>query len=133
MSVVLTPDELRRVMGRVSRSHAEKDFQASIVTMARLLGYMAYHTYNSQRSVPGFPDLVLVGHQRTLFSELKTTLKPTPEQAEWLDALSRAGQETYCWYPRHFDRIHELLHPGWSMPEDANPADYGVWQCRTNV
>jgi hypothetical protein len=38
----------------------EADFQATIVETARTLGWLIYHTHDSRRSSPGFPDLVLV-------------------------------------------------------------------------
>ena len=42
-----------------------------VVDLARTLGWRVYHTYDSRRSQPGFPDLVLV-RERILFLELKS-------------------------------------------------------------
>ena len=38
----------------------ESDFQRAVIEMARLHGWLVYHTHDSRRSAPGFPDLVLV-------------------------------------------------------------------------
>lgn len=38
----------------------ERDFQAAVMELARLLGWRVYHTWDSRKSEPGFPDLVLV-------------------------------------------------------------------------
>ena len=53
----------------------ERQFQRQVLDLARLCGYRAYHTHDSRRSQPGFPDIVLVNPERrhTLFVELKTS------------------------------------------------------------
>lgn len=86
---------------------------------ASLQGWLVYHTHDSRRSEPGFPDIVLVQPAemqtvqtyggpvqivgipgRVLFRELKTQKgKVTPEQARWLDALQRAGADVKVWRP----------------------------------
>lgn len=80
---------------------SERHLQEAVVELARLLGWMVYHPYNSQRSTPGFPDLTMV-HPRTgglLFAELKTTTgKVTPDQDEWLRALALRGV-AFVWRP----------------------------------
>lgn len=77
----------------------EKQLQAAIVKTARLLGWRVYHTYDSRRSEPGFPDLSMVKGDRLVFAELKTEKgKVSDAQAEWLDALWQTS-ETYVWRP----------------------------------
>ncbi len=44
----------------VSEKLYEKPFQAQVVELARLSGWLTYHTHDSRRSQSGFPDLVLV-------------------------------------------------------------------------
>ena len=99
----------------------EKQFQAQVVGLAKQLGWMAYHTYDSRRSEPGYPDLTLVHPQHGLiFAELKTEKgRVSPEQREWLEVLSAVAFpypliSVYTWRPRHWaDRtIHEALNPG---------------------
>ena len=50
----------------------EAEMQASILSAARGFNWLAYATYRSTRSEPGFPDLVLVRPPRVIFAELKT-------------------------------------------------------------
>ena len=81
----------------------ERDLQAAIVELARTIGWMVYHPYDSRRSTPGYPDLTMV-HPRTgaiLFAELKTeTGKVTDEQDQWLRALAVRGL-AFVWRPEH--------------------------------
>lgn len=93
---------------RVS-SMREEDLQSSVIEMAKHRGWKFYHPYDSRRSVAGWPDLVLVRGDRTLFRELKREKGyPTPDQREWLAALEQAGNDVGVWKPRHwFDRTIE--------------------------
>ncbi len=78
----------------------ERQLQAAIVDTARLLGWRAYHTHDSRRSEPGYPDLTLVRGRRLIFAELKTAKgRVAPGQQTWLDELSNARAETYLWRP----------------------------------
>jgi hypothetical protein len=71
----------------------EKQFQTAVVDMARWLGWSVYHTHDSRRSEPGFPDLVLVS-DRVIFAELKTTTGVlAPAQRRWLERLAEAFAE----------------------------------------
>ena len=68
----------------------EAELQSAVVEAAELGGWLRYHTHDSRRSEPGFPDLALV-HPRTgrlLFVELKSAKgRLRPEQRRWLEAL----------------------------------------------
>lgn len=74
---------------------------------AALHGVAAYHTHDSRRSNPGWPDVVLVGARGAIFRELKTAKgKTTPMQDYWLEALVEAGQDAAVWRPADWpDRI----------------------------
>lgn len=66
----------------------EKRWQAQVVALLRHAGWWTYHTFDSRRSDPGFPDIVAIRDNRMLAIELKTVRgKPTSEQLAWLDAL----------------------------------------------
>lgn len=94
---------------------SEADFQAQVVKFARLTGWLCYHTYDSRRSEPGFPDLVLTNAERdtTLFAELKADGgKVTAAQRKWLRALRATGQIACVWRPHMLDEIVAWLgHP----------------------
>jgi hypothetical protein len=63
------------------------------------LGIRWYHAHDSRRSIPGWPDLVLVGNS-IIFRELKSaagTLRP--EQHDWRDVLCAAGADWAIWRP----------------------------------
>lgn len=94
----------------------EAEFQAAVIQAARFLGWLVYHTHDSRRSEPGFPDLVLVrrADARVVFAELKTTSGVSSEQRKWLDALGAAahhgeGIEVYVWRPDDWPKIEKVL------------------------
>lgn len=82
---------------------SERAFQQGVLKLARFHGFaLAYHTHDSRRSAPGFPDLVLVNPRtgRVLWRELKTNKgRVSPEQRAWLDGLASAGQDAGVWRP----------------------------------
>lgn len=97
---------------------SEKQFMAQVVQLAKMLGWRVYHTHDSRRSEPGFPDLVMVRviygdvatAGRTIFAELKAEKgRLTAEQAEWYLALKHSGDEVYVWRPSDFDEIQRTL------------------------
>ena len=82
----------------------EAEFQAAVIEVAELCGWMVFHAYDSRRSAgPGFPDLVLARRGRVVFAELKSARgRVMPAQERWLDALApRKGQaaahEVFVW------------------------------------
>ena len=44
-------------MMKISSLLNEKKFQSQVVRIAKVFGWLCYHTYDSRRSEPGFPDL----------------------------------------------------------------------------
>lgn len=90
----------------------EREFMAQVVKLARLCGWLVYHTHDSRRSERGFPDLVLAHPRRRLvwFVELKTDRGDyRPGQREWLEALRQAGAFAQVWRPRDWDSIESML------------------------
>lgn len=87
----------------------EREWQSQVVKAARLLGWTTYHTHDSRRSEPGWPDLALV-RDRLVMAELKTdTGRLSAAQERWLDLLTGAGIEAYVWRPRDIDQVLAVL------------------------
>ena len=88
------------------QKQSEAEFQSQVRALCRFYGLTVYHTHNSQRSDPGFPDLVIVGRRGVLFRELKTeTGRVKPMQRHWIDVLRLAGQDADVWRPSDLERI----------------------------
>ena len=69
---------------------SEADWQTQIVNAARQAGWLTWHAYDSRRSYPGFPDLIMVRGPMLIALELKTEAgKVTVQQQEWIDALQK--------------------------------------------
>lgn len=86
----------------------EAQLLAAVRQLARLRGWRCYHTHDSRRSEPGFPDLVLVhaGHRRLVFAELKTeTGRLSAEQRAWLADLDAVGAEAHVWRPADLPHV----------------------------
>lgn len=89
---------------------SEAAFQNKVLALCRWLKLRTYHTYDSRRSAPGFPDLVIVGKAGIIFAELKTTRgKVTIYQQAWWDDLTKAGAEAYIWRPEDWPQIQDVL------------------------
>lgn len=99
-SFTMTAAELRE---REILAWTERKFQDVVLEAARAAGFtLVYHTHDSRRSQPGFPDLVLVSPRagRVLFRELKSTKgRVSPAQQKWGDGLIAAGADFAFWYP----------------------------------
>jgi hypothetical protein len=89
----------------------EKQFMQRIVSFARARGWLVFHTYDSRRSAPGFPDLVLVRRGRLIMAEIKTqTGRLTRAQQEWLQALGECSNvEAMIWRPSDWIQIQKVL------------------------
>ena len=90
---------------------SESRFQSNVIALAKLCGWRHYHTWNSRRSEPGFPDLCMVRGERLVFAELKRAgEKPTAEQEAWLGELRRVpGVEALLWRPEDWPAIEKTL------------------------
>ena len=114
----LTPGKPKR---RRKADYREKDFTSDVIQLAMLLGWWPAHFRPAmlrdgrwvtavQGRGKGFPDLVMVRAQRTLYAELKMDrTRPTPEQSDWLDRLRTAGNEVYLWRPQDWREIEVTL------------------------
>lgn len=88
----------------------EEEFRVSVKELAASLGWLTYHTNNSRKSDPGFPDVVFV-RERVFYAELKSQSgkKPTPDQRKWAKALKDAGAEYYLWRPADWEEAVRVL------------------------
>lgn len=95
---------------------------AQIIQLARLYGWRVAHFRPAwskdgkrcmtavQADGKGFPDLVLVKRCRLLFAEVKVKSRLSPEQQEWIDALTNCMRcEMYVWKPENWNEIQEIL------------------------
>ena len=90
----LTP---RQVQDRLV---TEKQLQDCVIGLARTLGYLAHHEYDSRRSEPGYPDVTIVGYGLFMMPELKTQLgRVRLAQRKWIAALHEAGIDAPVWRP----------------------------------
>lgn len=110
-----------RPRGRAVRADSEDAFQRQVLGLARYYGWRPYHTHDSRRSHPGFPDLVLVKPPRLVFAELKAERgRLRPEQAEWLEDLRAvAAVEVYLWRPSDLQAIAGILSPDGQADDNA--------------
>lgn len=92
------------------RPHMREDqFQEKVLDLCKWLGLKAYHTYDSRRCEPGFPDLVIVGKHGMVFAELKsTTGKVSLAQQEWLEAISHHARAV-VWRPEDWPNVQAHL------------------------
>ena len=104
----------------------EKQFQGQVLDLARLLGWRAFHVFDSRRSAAGVPDLVMVRNGRLIFAELKAAAgKVSAEQFAWMEALQEV--EDAC-EPNRTERAYgtpnhvqyHIWRPGdWAEIEEA--------------
>lgn len=84
----------------VRRRLTGTQIQDGLIDAARRLGFLVFHDPNSQRTEPGFPDLVIAGYSQLYAFECKSpgeALRPAtvarrtgrvlPGQADWLAAF----------------------------------------------
>jgi hypothetical protein len=87
----------------------EREWQSQVTEAARTLGWRVYHTHDSRRSEPGWPDLALV-RDRLIMAELKTEAGRLSEsQRTWIDSLANAGVEVYVWRPSDVNHVLRTL------------------------
>lgn len=76
----------------------ERQLLEAVRDLAKRFGWLTYHTHRSDRSEPGFPDLVLCHRERAwlVFAELKVNKRAlTKAQWAWLGALQQLNRISY--------------------------------------
>ena len=88
----------------------EKQWMELVIRLATYCRWQTMHVYDSRRSEPGWPDLVLCRAPELIFAELKTDQgRVTAAQQDWLDRLAACGQEVHVWRPRDFHAVQKRL------------------------
>ena len=92
----------------------ESSLQEQILELAELCGWtLRYHTWNSQHSAAGYPDLTLCrpSDGRLLIAELKRDGKgPTTDQRAWLEGLQTVRHfDVKLWRPADWPEIEKVL------------------------
>ena len=107
-----TPAGLQQIAARMSEDRGPDSLDAYVRKVIKDLGLVGFHVEKSldvdkgrkNVSVKGWPDWTIRGPRGVLFRELKQQGKnPTPEQQEWLDALTADGSDAGVWRP--MDRL----------------------------
>jgi|TARA_R110002020_G_scaffold98571_11_gene234509 hypothetical protein len=96
----------------------ERDIQESIRAAAKDFGWSSlnggffYHTWNSQKSEKGFPDIFMSNGSDLIVAEVKRN-KPhgvlTPEQYNILNILSKHIALTFLWREDDLQEAYEVL------------------------
>lgn len=91
---------------------SERDWQQQVLDLLEYHQWISYHTYDSRRSQPGFPDLVAL-HPKAgdiLVLELKTERgKATPSQLQWLAWFEACGIDARLVRPSEIDGLIERI------------------------
>jgi hypothetical protein len=78
-----------------------------VTELARWFSLLTYHTRDSRRSAPGFPDLVIAGRRGVIFAELKSRAgNLTQDQQTWKWTLLASGQQWRLWRPADWQSGH---------------------------
>lgn len=84
----------------------EKELQASVISVAKQLGFLVYHTMVSFGSDRGFPDLIVAGHGVCFAFEFKGPRgRVSDAQNEWIETLNTTGVQARFVYPADYDDV----------------------------
>lgn len=90
------------------KAETEAGFQRAVTELAELYGWLVYHTHDSRRSAPGFPDLALAKGGRVILAELKAERgRLSATQERW---VREAG--AVVWRPSMWELIVATLEGG---------------------
>lgn len=102
---------MHRVSAVASRALiSEKAWQAFVVECAQLNDWWVHHHFDSRRSEPGWPDLVLIRPPELLIVELKREGgKVTAAQGRVLTMLEQCHVDVAVWRPVDEPEVLERL------------------------
>jgi VRR-NUC domain len=89
----------------------EADYQNQIILLLRWMGYHVYHTYDSRKSEPGFPDLIaLKPGKRALVLEVKTEHgRVSVDQRNWISWFRAAGIKAEIVRPSDWPEVSKWI------------------------
>ena len=89
----------------------ERRWQVQVRAWLHRAGFVSYHTFDSRKSEPGFPDIIAILPGVVIIAvELKTNRgRVTSSQQFWLDAFRSVGIYTGVWRPRDSDAIEAAI------------------------
>ena len=95
----------------IARHQTEKQFMAAIVDYAKINGWLCYHTHDSRRSAPGFPDLVLCKPPRQVVAELKNKkdILSWAQRRRLADLTQCSRIDVHVWWPGDWPEIETTL------------------------
>lgn len=127
----MTSPAARRVVLGPGRKITETQFTQLVLDAAAWTHWLGYHTHDSRRSEPGFPDVVLIRRGTILFAELKAEGKYLrPEQKIWRAVLEEAAAindavEYHLWRPSDWPAIRERLQQDLLIPRSGTASTLG--------
>lgn len=104
----------RRMPSAPLPQQPEDDFQDSVLKLAAYMGWtLSYHTFDSRRSAPGYPDITLCKPRdgRLLIAELKSeTGQLSEDQRIWIEGLNTVKHfDVRVWKPSDWPEIQKVL------------------------
>ena len=88
----------------------ERELQDQVLELLRLYGWVCYHTWRSDHSEAGFPDIIATNGKVILAIECKREHgKVTVAQQRWLDLLHSAGAYALTLRPSDMDAFIEWV------------------------
>lgn len=124
------------VSERMLREISEADWQAVVVSIARINGWTTWWAPPNRPGrngsifsmVAGWPDLVFLREGEFFVAELKREIgKTSPEQDEFLRLLRSASVEAYVWRPSDERAVRERLGRKRAIPIRAADEDISEW------
>jgi hypothetical protein len=99
----LSPEQkamLHNQRGQAWQYESEREWHTYVVELAHVCGWRTYHTHDSRRSNPGWPDLAIWKPPQFMLVELKTNKgKLSRTQQMVLAELHACHVEVHVWRP----------------------------------
>ena len=101
----------QQVEATLRRRESERTFLDAVIQLATLRGWLTYHTWRSDHSAKGFPDLIAVRDGCLLAIEVKRESGVlSAAQQDWLRAFQAIpGCQAFCWRPSDWEQIERTL------------------------